>query len=173
MNLSYRWIVRMAWALVLIFAFATTTASATGHLRLTADPDVDFEDDDLDTVGIDFDFDGDFLIVLRPEGEGALGDATVPGYNEDALPQNALENLDLDGCACFVDVVHKYPGGYTFRIDTMNRNEVRTKAMARLAEIGCDIEQVGANVFRFTRDGISYRAVFNATEGGTLVYVGI
>jgi hypothetical protein len=166
--------------LIGVLAMALSTASAAALVRIAAHPDLSFVDPDddekpIETVGIDVAADeGGLTILLTKEGEGALGDASVPCYNVDDLPEDALERIMPDAAACWLCVARPYPGGATFRLTSTAVADLIATAMRRLAEIGCEVGTCapGEHEFCFTCAGSEFRAVFSADEGGTLVYLG-
>jgi hypothetical protein len=117
---------------------------------------------------------GPVAVVLHKEGAGALGDAAVPGYAVDDLPENVFGDMDRNAAAEWVGIATAYPGGFTFTIDDTSSARLIAAAMASLQNGGCTIADHGRtrNGFGYSSGGVDYRAVFSATEGGTLVYLG-
>lgn len=93
----------------------------------------------------------------------------------DDLPSNALEDHDLDRCACWIEAVTEYVGGVTFKIEDASVASLVSALRDRLVDIGFDVGECapGGRMFCFTRDGVTYRAVLHAEDGGTTVYLGI
>jgi hypothetical protein len=169
---------RLTLAIVALLAIAGSTAWASHDVLITAGT-VSFKDSEdskkaVATMGIDVSCDGNPTVLLTDKGKGALGDATVPGYSVDDLPTDALARIAADDAARWVGVVVAYPGGVTFKIDTMQPMRLLATTMNRLEAVGCRLgtHAVGSNAFEFMSGDATYRAVFNGAEGGTLVYLG-
>lgn len=161
-------------------ALALTTASAADLVRIGAHPEmsyVDPDDDDLpvEKVGIDLLFDAGGLTILSTNaGEGALGNAEVPCYDVEDLPEDAIERVMPDTAARWLCVARPYPGGGTFRLTSVNVVDLVATAMNRIAALGCQVgpSVPGAHEFSFTCGGNEFRAVCNADADGTLVDIG-
>jgi hypothetical protein len=173
-----RWIILL---LVTALALLLSAAQAANVVRIASAPDmvyVDAKDDQkpLDKVGLDLAYEDGLVVVVTAKGKGALGDASVAKYGVDDLPVNALEDHDLDGCACWIEAVTEYAGGVTFEIADASVASLITTLRARLTEIGFEVGEggpPGARMFFFTRDGVTYRAVLHAEADGTSVYLGL
>ena len=128
----------------------------------------------ISTFGVDLTCNGGPAVMLANKGAGPLGDAKVTGYSVDDLPKDALGRVRSDAAAAWVGVVRPYPGGVTFTIDSTQWNRVLVATMTRLAAVGCQIgmHAPDSNAFSFTTGGEQYRAVFNTSADGVLVYLG-
>jgi hypothetical protein len=169
-----RWLLAI---LIGLLAVSLSFASAANGIRISAEADIDFEDDDdeiIETMGIRFELDGGLRIVVTNEDAGGIGDVFVPHYAEEALPENAVGDYELERCVCSIGVVEAYPGGVLFVLEETSNPKAMSALMAHLRSIGAQIGETEASgrAFGFTADGVTYRAVFNADPNGTLVYLG-
>ena len=121
-----------------------------------------------------FEIDGGLKVVVTNEAASRIGDVYVPSFNVDALPENALEDYELERCVCSIKVIEPYPGGVIFVLEETHNQKAMTTLMEHLAAIGAQIGALEASgrAFGFTADGVAYRAVFSADANGTLVYLG-
>jgi hypothetical protein len=172
-----RWIVL---SLVAVVALVLSTTQAAGYVRIASAPDmayVDAKDDQkpIKDVGLDLGYDGGLVVMVTAKGGGALGNAKVAKYGVDDLPINALEDHDLDRCACWLGVVQEYLEGVTFEVDKATLASLVPALQGRLTQLGFTVDACapGARAFHFTRDGVTYRAVLHPVGTGTRVYLGI
>jgi hypothetical protein len=171
-----RWIVLL---FVSALALLLSTAHAAHVVRIASAPDmvyVDAEDDEepLEKVGIDLAYEDGLVVIVTSEGNGSLGNVPVASYGVDDLPINALEDHDLDRCATWIGVVTEYAGGVIFEVEDVSVASLASTLQARLADIGFEVaEAPNSRMFFFTRDGVTYRAVFQAEGEGTSVYLGL
>lgn len=169
-----RWLLAI---LIGLLAVSLSFASAADGIRISAEAGLDFEDDDdeiIETMGIRFEIDGGLRIVVTNEDAGGIGDVFVPLYAEEALPENAVGDYELERCVCSIGVVEAYPGGVLFVLEETSNPKAMSALMAHLSSIGAQIGETEASgrAFGFTADGVAYRAVVNADPHGTLVYLG-
>jgi hypothetical protein len=169
-----RWLLAI---LIGLLAVSLSFASAANGIRIGAAADLDFEDDDdeiIETMGMRFAIDHGLKLVVTNEDAGNIGDVYVPSFDVDGLPENALEDYELERCVCIIRVVDTYPGGVIFVLEETHNQKAMTTLMEHLAAIGAQVGEVEANgrAFGFEADGVAYRAVFTADPNGTLVYLG-
>jgi hypothetical protein len=173
-----RWIVLL---FVSALALLLSVAQAANVVRIASAPDmvfVDAEDDEepLEKVGLDLVYDDGLVVIVTAEGKGALGNAAIASYAVDDMPLNALEEHDLDRCAKWIGAVTEYVGGVIFEVEDVSVASLASTLQARLVDIGFEVAEgapPGGRIFFFTRDGVTYRAVFQAEAGGTSVYLGL
>jgi hypothetical protein len=165
-------------ALVAVLATLLSFAFATDPIRVVAGnvayKDASDSKKPVTTMALSLTCDGGPTVVVNKKGSGSLGDITVRGYPVEGLPLDALERINGDAAALWVGAVTPYPGGVTFAINNVSPTRLMATTMAALANGGCSIADGGRsrNAFGFTNGGTAYRAVFNTTDGGTLVYLG-
>ncbi len=173
-----RWLLAI---LIGLLTFSLSFAVAANGIRISAEADLEFEEENddgedeiVETMGMRFEFDGGLKVVVTNEAASRIGDVFVPAFDVDALPENALEDYELDRCVCSIKVVDDYPGGVIFVLEETHKQKVMTTLMEHLASIGAQIGETEASgrAFGFTADGVAYRAVVNADPNGTLVYLG-
>jgi hypothetical protein len=170
-----RWIVLL---FVSALALLLSAAQAAHGVRIASAPDmvyVDAEDDEepLEKVGLDLVYDDGLVVIVTAEGHGALGNVAVASYGVDDLPINALEDHDLDRCATWIGAVTEYAGGVIFEVEDVSVASLVSTLQARLVDIGFEVAEGAPRMFFFTRDGVTYRAVFQAEGAGTSVYLGL
>jgi hypothetical protein len=136
--------------------------------------DVPFADG-VGGAGIDLAWDDGLVLVLGVGGQGALGDALVPAYDTAVLPTDALGSVVAAASLEALGIVEAFAGGLAFVVADVDDVDAVVRAFAmRLGELGCRVDhRLGARVFSFERDGVAYRAVFGAAEGGLQVYLGV
>ena len=155
-----------SWCLALPIALAATPPSVGAT-------DVPFADG-VDRAGIDLAWDDGLVLVLGAAGQGALGDALVPAYDTAALPTDALGRVVAAASLEAVGIVEAFEGGLAFEVADVEDVDAVVRAFAlRLGELGFGVDhRLGERTFSFERDGVAYRAVFGAAEGGLRVYLG-
>jgi hypothetical protein len=173
-----RWLLAI---LIGLLAVSLSFASAANGIRISAEAGLEFEEENddgedeiIETMGIRFEIDGGLRIVVTNEDAGGIGDVFVPYYAEEALPENAVGDYELERCVCSIGVVEPYPGGVLFVLEETSNPKAMSALMAHLRSIGAQIGETEASgrAFGFTADGVAYRAVVNADPNGTLVYLG-
>jgi hypothetical protein len=162
---------------VLLFA---SIALAANPIRIdcSAMPFDDGTDDagvlkPIDEVGVDLAYDGGLIVVFTPEGDGALGNVLVPGYDAEAVPKDAMGRVLVQEFLCRSCIIRAVPDGMTFVLDDVVRPEAQATTLERLEAIGCTIgDAFATHAFAFACGGETLRAVFSHVETGTQVYLG-
>ena len=173
-----RWLLAILIGLLAVslsFAFAANgiTISAEAGLEFEEEND-DGEDEIVETMGIRFEIDGGLKVVVTNEDGGYIGDVFVPSFDVETLPENALEDYELERCLCSIKVIEPYQNGVIFVLEETSNPKAMSTLMAHLQDVGAQVGALEASgrAFGFTADGVAYRAVFNADPHGTLVYLG-
>jgi hypothetical protein len=173
-----RWLLAI---LIGLLAVSLSFAFAANGIRISAEADLEFEEENddgedeiVETMGMRFEIDHGLKLVVTNEDAGNIGDVYVPGFAEETLLKNALDDYALEECVCSIGVVEAYPGGVIFVLEETHNQKAMTTLMEHLAAIGAQIGAMEASghAFGFTAEGAAYRAVFTADPNGTLVYLG-
>lgn len=113
------------------------------------------------------------MLVFVEEDAGTLGNAVVPRYDPDALPEDALERVVARRFLRQVCIATEVAQGLTFVIDDTPRATVESTTLARLEDIGCTVgDAFAAHGFGLSCAGENLRAVFSTRGSGTQVYLG-
>jgi hypothetical protein len=171
------WIHHRARVLLILagLVLALGPALAADPVRVDASA-MAFDDDDdpIEEAGVDFALDGGLVLVLSDEDTGYLGNAVVPPYPVALLPEDALDRVLADEALRRMELVTWVPGGITIVFDDISRERLIETTMARLAEIGCDVDarEPGKHEFTFRHGDQEYRAVFGTVAEGARMFLG-
>ena len=163
--------------LIGLLTLSLSFALAANDVRFTPMAGLAFEDKDdkiVTAMGVRFEIDGGLQLVLTDKGKGRIGDVVVPSFDVDALPKNALDEVDLHAAVTGIGVVQAYPGGIVFVLKETHAQKVMATLMRQLAAAGAEIGDLegSGRAFGFAAEGVGYRAVLSSSASGTLVYLG-
>ena len=135
-----RWLLAI---LIGLLAVSLSFASAANGITISAEAGLDFEEENddgedeiVETMGIRFEIDHGLKVVVTNEDLGDIGDVFVPGFDVETLPENALEDYELERCLCSIRVIEPYQNGVIFVLEETSNTKAMSTLMAHLQTIG-------------------------------------